>query len=321
MSKSNYRVLIASRSFGKVTPDVFERLRRAGCEIVPNPHEHAPSEQDMLALVRDIDVIVSGTEPITAPVIAAANQLKGISKHGVGYENIDLAAAKAAGVPVCIAGGTISNSVADMAMALLLALARQIPSGDAMVKQGRWGRTVGIELAGKTLGIVGLGQIGKAVCHRALGFEMQVIAFDTYHDDAFAQQHAVDYVALPTLLQRADFVSLHAPGGSDTHALIDATALAQMKPTAYLINTARGELIDEAALYAALRDGRLAGAACDVFCEEPPAKDNPLLTLPNFIAAPHSAGQTKEGLIAMGNLTCDNALALLRGEAPKFRIV
>jgi len=318
---SNFRVLIASRSFGKVTPDVFERLRAAGCEIVPNPHEHAPSEQDMLALVRDIDVIVSGTEPITAQVMAAANRLKGISKHGVGYENIDLAAAKAAGVLVCIAGGTISNSVADMAMALMLALARQIPAGDAMVKQGRWGRTVGIELAGKVLGIVGLGQIGKAVCRRALGFEMRVITFDTYRDEVFAQANGVEYVSLPTLLQQADFVSLHAPGGTDTRALIDATALAQMKPIAYLINTARGELIDETALYAALRDGRLAGAACDVFCEEPPAKDNPLLALPNFIAAPHSAGQTKEGLIAMGNLTCDNVLALLRGEAPKFRIV
>ena len=160
---SSYRVLVASRSFGKANPDVFDRLKAAGAEIVPNPLEQAPTEADMVALIKDIDVLISGTEPVTKRVLAAANKLKGIAKHGVGYENIDLVTAKARRIPVAIAGGTITNSVADMAMGLLLALARKIPAGDRAVKAGRWPRAVGVELMGKTLGIVGLGQIGLSM--------------------------------------------------------------------------------------------------------------------------------------------------------------
>ncbi len=316
----NYRVLIASRSFGKATPDVFDRLKGLGAEVVLNPLERAPTEADMVALIKDVDVLISGTEPVNARVFEAANKLKGIAKHGVGYENIDLAAAKNRNIPVAIAGGTITNSVADMTMALLLGLARKIPLGDRAVKEGRWPRAVGVELKGKQLGIVGLGQIGKAVCRRAKGFEMDVIACDTYHDSDFAAQWQVQYVELDILLKTADFVSLHAPGGADTRRLIDSNRLALMKPTAYLINTARGELVDEGALFEALKHGRLAGAALDVFEVEPPGA-NPLFGLDNFIAAPHSAGQTNEGLYAMGQITCDNAMKMLKGQEPLFRVV
>ena len=316
---SSYKVLVASRSFGKATPDVFERLKAAGAEIVPNPLERAPTEADMLSLIKDVDVLISGTEPVSKRVLAVANTLRGIAKHGVGYENIDLAAAKAKKIPVAIAGGTITNSVADMTMGLLLALARKIPAGDRAVKAGRWPRAVGVELAGKTLGIVGLGQIGKALCRRAKGFEMAVVACDTVQDEAFAAQWGVQYVELETLIKTADFISLHAPGGKQTRRLMSSERLAMMKPTAYLINTARGELIDEGALYVALKRNQLAGAALDVFEEEPPGM-NPLFELDNFIAAPHSAGQTTEGLRAMGAITCDNELKMLRGEEPSFRV-
>ena len=316
----NYRVLIASRSFCKATPDVFDRLKGLGAEVVLNPLERAPTEADMVALIKDVDVLISGTEPVNARVFEAANKLKGIAKHGVGYENIDLAAAKNRNIPVAIAGGTITNSVADMTMALLLALARKIPLGDRAVKEGRWPRAVGVELKGKQLGIVGLGQIGKAVCRRAKGFEMEVIACDTYHDADFAAQWQVQYVELDVLLKTADFVSLHAPGGAETRRLIDSNRLALMKPTAYLINTARGELVDEGALFEALKHDQLAGAALDVFEVEPPGA-NPLFGLDNFIAAPHSAGQTNEGLRAMGEITCDNAMKMLKGEEPLFRVV
>ena len=316
----NYRVLIASRSFGKATPDVFDRLKGLGAEVVLNPLERAPTEADMVALIKDVDVLISGTEPVNARVFEAANKLKGIAKHGVGYENIDLAAAKNRNIPVAIAGGTITNSVADMTMALLLALARKIPLGDRAVKEGRWPRAVGVELKGKQLGIVGLGQIGKAVCRRAKGFEMEVIACDTYQDAVFAVQWQVQYVELNILLKIADFVSLHAPGGAETRRLIDRNRLAMMKPTAYLINTARGELVDEGALFEALKHDQLAGAALDVFEVEPPGA-NPLFGLDNFIAAPHSAGQTNEGLNAMGQITCDNAMKMLKGEEPLFRVV
>ena len=316
---ADMKVLIASRSFGKSSPEVFERLEEAGVEIVPNPHERAPSEDEMIELIGGVDVLISGTEPVTARVLAAAKQLKGISKHGVGYENIDLVAAKARGIPVAVAGGTITNSVADMAMALLLGLARRVPFGDRAVKGGRWGRVVGVELAGKTLGIVGMGQIGKAVCRRAKAFEMQVTAFDTYPDEAFAAQYGVTYVNLDELLVQSDFITLHAPGGADTREIINRETLAKMKPTAFLINTARGELVDEGALYIALKRNQIGGAASDVFIDEPPGQ-NPLFELDNFIAFPHSAGQTQEGLRAMGQVTCDNTLRMLRGEEPQFRV-
>jgi D-3-phosphoglycerate dehydrogenase len=314
-----YRILVASRSFGKATPDVFDRLKAAGAEVIPNPLEQAPTEADMVTLMKDVDVLISGTEPVTKRVFAAANRLKGIAKHGVGYENIDLATAKARNIPVAVAGGTITNSVADMAMGLLLALARKIPAGDRAVRAGRWPRAVGVELAGKTLGIVGLGQIGKALCKRAKGFEMNVIAYDTYHDDAFAAQWGVQYVELEALIKTADFISLHTPGGKGTRRMMSSERLAMMKPTAYLINTARGELVDEGALYVALKRNQLAGAALDVFEEEPPGL-NPLFELDNFVAAPHSAGQTKEGLRAMGEVTCDNVLKMLKGDEPSFRV-
>jgi D-3-phosphoglycerate dehydrogenase len=315
-----YRVLIASRSFGKATPEVLDQLKVAGCEIIPNPHEFSPDEDEMVKLIDEVDVLISGTEPVTARVLDAANRLKGIAKHGVGYENIDLASAKARGIPVAIVGGTISNSVADCTMALLLALARGVIAGDRMVKSGQWGRVIGVELKDKVLGIIGLGQIGKAVCRRAKGFDMRVIACDTVHDDVFAGQWQVEYVSLDELLKRSDFVTLHAPGGADTRSIIDARALKLMKPTAYLINTARGELVDEEALYQALANKQLAGAASDAFREEPPPANHPLLTLDNFIAFPHSAGQTVEGLRAMGEVTADNALRMLRGEEPRFRV-
>lgn len=314
-----YKVLIASRSFGPNCPAALERMRALGCELIPNDLGRAPTEAELLERVADIDVLISGTEPVTAAVIAAAPRLKVISKHGVGYENIDLEAARRRGIPVAIAGGAIADSVADLAMGLLLALARQIPLGDRTTRQGEWRRLVGIELRDKTLGLVGLGQIGKGVCRRARSFGMQVVAYDLYPDAAFAQNWGVRYRTLAELLAGSDFVSLHAPVTPTTRGMIDAAALALMQPGAYLINTARGELVDEAALYTALREGRLAGAASDVFVGEPP-RANPLLTLDNFIAAPHIGGQTHDGLRRMGEVTAENAIRVLQGQEPLYRV-
>ncbi|MBV9470118.1 MAG: hypothetical protein JOZ57_12855, partial [Abitibacteriaceae bacterium] len=287
----HFNVLIASRSFGKNCPEVLDEMRDAGCVFLPNDLERAPTEAELIARIGEADVLISGTEPVTQQVLEAALRLKVISKHGVGYENIDLAAAKARGIPVCIAGGAIADSVADMSFALLLALARQVPQGHASVKAGQWKRFIGPELRGKTLGIVGLGQIGKGMCRRAKGFGLRTVARDAYQDTDFAASWGVEYLPLDELLAQADFISLHAPVTTETRHLIGQEQLARMKPTAFLINTARGELVDEAALYDALHNGIITGAATDVFVQEPPG-DNPLLSLDNFIATPHSAGQT-----------------------------
>jgi D-3-phosphoglycerate dehydrogenase len=314
-----YKVLIASRSFGKNCPEVLDEMRRAGCEFLPNDLDRALTEDELIARIGEADALISGTEPVTARVLDAAPHLKVISKHGVGYENIDLDAAKAKKIPVAIAGGAIADSVADMAMALLLALARQVPQGHASIKEGEWKRFVGPELRGKTLGIVGLGQIGKGVCRRAKGFGVRLLAYDPFPDLAFAGSWGVDYLPLDEVLETSDFISLHVPVTPETRGLINADRLSRMKPTALLINTARGELIDETALYDALKNGTIAGAATDVFISEPPG-DHPLLALPNFIATPHSAGQTPEGLRRMGEITAENALRVLRGAPPLFRV-
>ncbi len=314
-----FRVLVASRSFGPNCPEAIERMRAAGCELIPNPWGRAPTEDELIARIGEADALISGTEPVTARVLAAAPHLKVIAKHGVGYENIDLEAARARGIPVALAGGAIADSVADMAMALLLALARSIPQGDRAVRAGGWPRMVGMELRDKTLGIVGLGQIGKAVCRRAKGFGMAVVAHDLYPDERFAASWGVRFLPLEELLATSDVVTLHAPAGAGTRHLINSETLARMKPGAYLINTARGDLVDEAALAEALRSGRLAGAAADVFAQEPPG-DSPLLALENFIAMPHSAGQTADGLRRMGEITAENALRVLQGGEPLFRV-
>lgn len=315
-----FNVLVASRSFGKNCPEVLEEMKAAGCAFMPNDLDRAPTEEELIARIGPAHVLVSGTEPVTRRVLDAAPNLKVITKHGVGYENIDLDAAKRRGIPVCIASGSISDSVADMAMALLLAAARQVPQGSATTKAGQWKRYVGLELGGKVLGVVGLGQIGKAVAKRAKGFGMQVLAHDAYPDTKFAQSWGVTYAPLEELLRRSDFVSLHAPVLPETRGMINAGRLAMMKSSAYLINTSRGELIDEPALYDALKNRTIAGAAVDVLIKEPPG-DNPLLSLDNFIITPHSAGQTHEGLRKMGQVTSENALRVLRGEPPLFRVV
>jgi D-3-phosphoglycerate dehydrogenase len=320
VSTSRYNVLIASRSFGKNCPEVLDEMRRARCEFLPNDLDRTPTEEELIARIGEADALVSGTESVTARVLDAAPRLKVISKHGVGYENIDLDAAKARGIPVAIAGGAIADSVADMAMALLLALARQVPQGHASVQKGEWKRFIGPELRGKTLGVVGLGQIGKGVCRRAKGFGVRLIAYDPYPDSVFAGSWGVEYLPLEQMLEQADFISLHVPVTPETRNLINAERLSKMKPTALLINTARGELLDENALYDALKTGIIAGAATDVFVSEPPG-DHPLLALDNFIATPHSAGQTPEGLRRMGEITAENVLRVLRGESPLFRVV
>jgi len=314
-----WKVLIASRSFGKNCPEKVEEMKRAGCVFLPQNFEKAPSEEQLLAAVGAADVIISGTEPITARVLAAAPNLKIIAKHGAGYDNIDVAAARARGVPIALAGPVMADSVADLAFGLLLAAARKIPQGNANVKAGKWDRFVGPELRGKTLGIAGLGQIGKELAKRAAGFGLRVLAHDTFPDAAFAQSWGVEHVGLERLLAESDFLSLHAPLSAGTKHLIGAAQLRAMKRTAVLINTARGELIDEAALAEALRNGVIAGAAVDVFAQEPPG-ESPLLKLENFIAMPHCAGQTPEALRRMGENTAENVLRARRGEKPLYEV-
>ncbi|MCC6628237.1 MAG: phosphoglycerate dehydrogenase, partial [Chloroflexi bacterium] len=265
-------------------------LRDHGLAVVHRvPPTGRYTEDELLTLLPGVAATVASAEPYTRRVLAGAPDLRIIARVGVGYDAIDLAAATEHGVAVTTTPGTNEKAVADFAFGLLLTVARAIPANMAAVRAGRWQRVIGPDVAGATIGIVGLGLIGKEVARRARGFDMRILAYDVQRDEAFARATGVEYRDLDDVMAGADFVTVHVPLMRQTRHVIDAGRLAKMRPTAYLINTSRGGTVDETALLAALQAGQLAGAALDVFSAEPPW-GSPLLDLPNVIATPHVAG-------------------------------
>jgi D-3-phosphoglycerate dehydrogenase len=311
------KILVTARSFRKTPGRHKELLEQSGHQIVESTLDRPLKEAEMVELISDVDGAILGLDEVTAKVIAAGKRLKVISRYGVGVDNVDLEAATAAGVVVTNTPGANSIAVAELTLGLMLSLARRIPQHCASAKAGSWSRVTGIELAGKTLGIVGLGQVSKEVIVRAACFAMRILVHTGYPDEKLADAYRVEYVPLDHLLRESDFVSLHCSLTPERVKLIGDEELKAMKPTSYLINTARGELVDEEALYRALREGWIAGAASDVFTQEPPT-GNPLLELDNFIVTPHLGATTYESVLRMGVLASENALKVLRGERPLY---
>ena len=263
------------------------------------------------------------TVKITDEVLAAAGQLKVVANHAVGYDNVDLAAATRRGVIVTNTPGVLTEATADLTWAALLAAVRQVVPGDAMMRQGRytgWSPTLmlGADMAGKTLGLVGFGAIGRAVARRAAGFAMKLLYTDLGEPTAEVNIEGLITargVPLSTLLAESDFVSLHVPLSSETHHLMDASRLALMKPGAYLVNTSRGPVVDEQALVAHLSAGRIAGAALDVY-EQEPAMAPGLAELDNVVLLPHLGSATLETRLRMAQTAAQNAHAVLQGREP-----
>ena len=241
-----------------------------------------------------------------------------VAKHGAGTNDIDVAAAAALGIPVLAAVGANAHSVAEHALTLMLALAKDLRTQDAFVRGGGWEKKAyrGHELRGRTLGIVGIGAIGSVVARLAVPFGMKTIAYDPYVSDTVFGSHLERVASLDALLSRADIVSLHCPLTNATRNLLDERRFGLMKPSSFVVNTARGALIDEAALCAALLEGKIAGAALDSFAVEPPAKDSPLWAMPNLITTPHIAGVTAGSAKAMAEIAARHVIAVLDGEAP-----
>jgi D-3-phosphoglycerate dehydrogenase len=310
------KVLVTARSFRKMQGDHWRVLQEAGYEIVTPEQDQPLKEAEMIPLVGDVEAALVGNDAVTERVIAAAPRLKVISKHGVGVDNVDVPAATRAGVIVTNTPGANQVAVAELAVALIMALTRKLAYHDTVVKSGGWSRIIGTELEGKTVGLVGLGRIGKEVVLRLKGFRVKFLAHDVYQDQAFAAENGVRFVALDELLAQSDVVSLHAVLTADTQSLIGEKELARMKPGAFLVNTARGGLIDEQALARALTENRLAGAGLDVFADEPP-KNSPLLPLGDkVLLAPHLGAQTTETVLRMGRMAAENVVQVLRGEKP-----
>ena len=312
------RVLVTPTSYGKNDPRLRRELEAAVGQVIYNPFERPLTSVEVGTLLPGCDGYIAGLDYIDRAALKAADRLQVIARYGMGVDRIDLAAAGEKSIVVTNTPLTNTISVAELTVGLMLALARSIPTLANETRAGEWPRTVGVTLEGKTIGLIGLGSIGKAVATRLRAFDCALIAHDPAPDTRFAAANGVELAALDVVVSRADFLSLHCPLLPTTRGMVNASFLARTKPGAFLVNTARGELIDEAALLEALRSGRLRGAALDAFSQEPPDRHNPLLALPQVIATPHCGAHTDGAANAMGWGALRDCLAVLRGEKPAF---
>lgn len=310
------RVLATSRNVLMVQAEFAEQFKAAGLELVLSPKLGQPhKEEELLELLPGCLAAVAMPDQYTARVIeAAAPTLKIIARVGVGVDSIDLEAANRHGVWAATAPGN-HRAVADFAMLQILALARDYVRIVNQTRAGAWERVSGMELAGKTLAVIGTGRIGREVTARAQGFGMRVIAYDVYEDAAWAAEQGVLYVPLAEALAQADVITLHAPLMPETRHLINATSLAQCKRGVLIVNTARGPLVDEQALAVALDSGQVGGAGLDVFAKEPPV-DRIAVDHPRVLASSHCAAETHEANRLQASVALEEVLRVARGERP-----
>lgn len=299
----------------------LELLRGAGFEPVYPRRRGQLTEEELRQELEGVAASLASSEPYTRRVIAANPALRVIARAGVGYDAVDVEAATEHGVVVAITPGTNEEAVAEHTFALILALAKNVVSHHPAVKAGRWPRQANFPLRGRTLGIVGLGRIGKAVALRGKSFGMRLLASELIPDASFLAQHGILLVPFDRLLAESDFLTLHVPLTPASRHLINRRSLALMKPTAFLINTARGGLVCEADLVEALRAGRLGGAALDVFEQEPPDSANSLFGLENLVLTPHTAGVDLQSVDDMALSAARAIVALSRGAWPAEQIV
>lgn len=276
-------------------------------------------EHEQLALVENAEVLLPGWAAVTAPMLAHAKRLRMIQKWGIGVDRIDVEAVRRMNVPLAITAGSNAGPVAELAIALMLAVYRRIAQVDRALRQGQWlkaeMRGICYQIAGKNVGLVGFGNIGRMVARKLRGFDAEVVYFDPRRADRATEEAAgATYASLDALLGQCDVVSLHMPLTEQTARLIDARAIASMKDGAVLVNTARGELVDERALYDALVSGKLRGAGLDAFDPEPPTRDNPLLTLDQVVATPHTGGAVFDNVENVARHAIGNIVRFLHGE-------
>jgi phosphoglycerate dehydrogenase-like enzyme len=296
-------------------------LRAAGFELVYPGKAAQLTEEELLPALAGVDASLAGSEPYTRRVLEANPTLKVIARVGVGYDAVDLAAATEHGVAVTITPGANHDAVAEHTFALMLALAKDLVNQHNLTQAGRWPRKTTLPLRGRALGIAGLGRIGKAVACRGECFGMKLLAFEPFPDPEFVRRHLVTLLPFDRLLAESDFLSLHLPLTKESTHLMNRQTLSKMKPTAVLINTARGGLVCEPDLFDALKNHRLAGAALDVFEREPPDPKDPLLTLENVILTPHAAGSDVKSRDDMANMAAQSIVALSKGQWPPEQVV
>ncbi len=316
----NCRVLVTANSFGKYNPSLKLELESLVGEVVYNTTGKPLSSDQVRSMIVGIDGYIAGLDQVDAFALQAADSLKILVRYGVGFDQVDLKTATEKGIIVSNTPGANSASVAELAISMVLILARQIPVANSAIRNGEWPRLPGLTLEGKTIGIIGLGAIGKQFAKRLFNFNCRLIAHDPFEDHYFAHQYNIELVSLDELIAHSDFISLHLPVLPETLGLVNDYFVQSMKKGSFLINTSRGDLVDEAALIKGLETGHIRGAALDAFTQEPPDKNNPLLTMPQVICTPHLGAQTDGATNNMGKMALDECLRVLKGEKPLYKI-
>lgn len=304
------KVLTSPSSMGQCGSEPFDLLRSNGYEIINNPYGRKLTEDEVIELAKNCVGIVAGVEPLTARVMDALPSLKCISRVGVGMDNVDLDYAKQKGIIVMNTPEGPTRGVAELTLAMTMALLRRIPQADAAMKQHLWKKQIGNLILGKKIGIIGLGRIGRAVAELFRGIKNPVIGYDPYANKEWAQKNDVRLIDFDGVLKEADILTLHIPGNKDKSPVIAAKEIGLMKDGAFLINIARGGVVDEKALYEALKNGKLSGAAVDVYTQEP--YNGPLCDLENIVLTPHLGSYAKEGKLKMEIDACQNLIDALK---------
>lgn len=315
------RVLVTPTSYAKNDSKLRSYLEEQVGEVIYNTLDRPLKSHELVELIPEVDGYIAGLDEINKDVIEAAERLKVIARYGVGVDAVDLQASRAKGIIITNTPGANSASVAELTVGLMLSLARNLPQAVQATKSGNWPRFRGRSLVGKMVGLLGFGSIGKQVGRRLSGFDCEMIAYDPIPDRDTADRFGVSMVNLGELIRWSDFLSLHIPSSTETRGIVDAEFLSEMKHGSYLINTSRGELVDETALLKALESDKLNGAALDVFDKQPPDPINPLLIHPKVLTTPHIGAHTDGAADAMGWGALLDCLAVLNGEEPQNRVI
>jgi len=312
---STHCILSTSPTFTKYSATSLQLLKEADCELVMMSPKDFREKKEFLEVLEKAEAWVVGINKVYAEDLEQAPNLKLIIKHGSGVDSIDLQAAARHGITVANAPGTNANAVADLAMGLILASARQIVSADKRLRNGFWGPIMGQDVYGKTLGVLGLGQVGRSLVQRAQGFKMKVLGYDVVHNPEFESAYGVRAATLEEIITESDYISVHLPLLESTKNLIGVNEFAKMKSTAFLLNTCRGGVVDEEALLQALSERKISGAAIDVFKKEPPV-DSPFFALDNVIVTPHMGGYSNGAMALTSEVVSQSIVNVLRGDAP-----
>ena len=312
-------LLITSRNI-EPGDETHRRIEAQGVEVRFADSLDLRTDDKLVAALRGVDAVIAAGESYNASVLSQCDRLKIITRTGVGYDKVDVAAARERGIAVTNTPGVNRHSVAEWTVLHMLMCAKRGVANFGEIGRGGWQPTVGIDLAGLTLGIVGLGTVGKEVAQRMRAFEMRILAYDLRQDSQFAEEHDVTYVSLDRLFAESDFVTIHCNLDASTRHLVNAERLALMKPTAYLINLARGGVVDNEALAKSLAERRIAGAGLDVFEQEPLPEDSPFRRLDNVVMSPHAAGASRDARARSRDVAVDDVLRVLRGERPQFPV-